>query len=65
MTNSADLATVVSAFNALPRHPEMPSGMAQNHWHISIRRVDIEPPGDVLFFCQPFSHYVHVEGKLM
>ena len=55
---------IVSNFNALPRNLRAPSGRVPNHWNISIRHVPMSPPGDLVFFVQPDSHYVHSEGPI-
>lgn len=58
------MPAIVRTFNALPDQPRLPSGFAPNRWHISIRHVAIPPEGYLVFFHQPDSHYVHVEGPL-
>ena len=55
---------LISNFNVLPRPARAPSGRVPNHWNISIRHVAISPAGDVVFFVQPDSHYVHTEGPI-
>ncbi|KAL8891101.1 MAG: hypothetical protein Q9192_005786 [Flavoplaca navasiana] len=55
---------LISNFNILPRPARTPSGLVPNHWNISIRHVALTPPGDLVFFVQPDSHYVHVEGLI-
>lgn len=60
-SNPSDL---IKNFNELPRNPRAPSGMVPNHWNISIRHVCLNPPGDLVFFVQPDSHYVHTEGPI-
>lgn len=55
---------LISNFNALLRPAQAPSGRVPNHWNISIRHVAISPPGDLVFFIQPDSHYVHTEGPI-
>ena len=59
-----DPATLVPAFNALPRNPKVPSGLVANHWHFSLRRVPLDPPGTLLFIINPASRYCHVEGPI-
>lgn len=56
--------TIISRFNSLPRKELSPSGIVKNHWHFSIRRVPLEPEGDVLFIVNPESHFVHTEGQI-
>lgn len=58
------MPAIVQTFNALPDQPRLLSGFAPNRWHISIRRVAISPEGYLIFFHQPDSRYVHVEGPL-
>jgi hypothetical protein len=41
-----------------------PSGAVPNHWHISIRKVPLEPSGHLIFVVQPDSHYVVTEGPI-
>lgn len=55
---------LISNFNTLPRPARMPSGQVPNHWNISIRHVALSPPGDLVFFVQPNSYYVHSEGPI-
>ena len=55
---------LISNFNVLPRPAQAPSGRVPNHWNISIRHVAISPAGDLVFFVQPDSHYVHTEGPI-
>ena len=55
---------LISNFNALPRRPRAPSGLVPNHWNISIRHVALSPPGDLVFFVQPDSGFVHSEGPI-
>lgn len=59
-----DPVSLVSTFNALPRNQLSPSGTVPNHWHISLRQVPLQPPGQVLFLINPAARYVHVEGPL-
>ena len=35
-----------------------------NYWNINIRHVPLNPPGDLVFFAPPDSHYVHTEGPI-
>lgn len=58
------MPAIVQTFNALPDQPRLQSDFAPNRWHISIRHVAIPPEGYLVFFRQPDSHYVHVEGPL-
>lgn len=55
---------LISNFNALPRPTRAPSGLVPNHWNISIRHVAFSPPGDLVFFVQPDSQFVHSEGPI-
>lgn len=55
---------LISNFNALIRNARVPSGLVPNHWNISIRHVSLSPPGDLVFFLQPDSQYVHTEGPI-
>ena len=55
---------LISNFNTLPRKARAPSGLVPNHWNISIRHVSLSPPGDLVFFVQPDSEYVHSEGPI-
>ncbi|KAL8643545.1 MAG: hypothetical protein Q9226_008294 [Calogaya cf. arnoldii] len=55
---------LISNFNSLPRPAMTLSGRVPNHWNISIRHVAISPPGDLVFFVQPDTHYVHTEGPI-
>ena len=55
---------LISNFNALPRRTRAPSGLVPNHWNISIRHVALSPPGDLVFFVQPDSQFVHSEGPI-
>lgn len=55
---------LISNFNALPRPTHTPSGICPNHWNISIRHAPITPPGDLVYFVQPNSYYVHTEGPI-
>ena len=55
---------LISNFNNLLRTPRSPSGMVPNHWHISIRHVPLNPPGDLVFIVNPEAHYVHTEGHI-
>ncbi|KAL8878827.1 MAG: hypothetical protein Q9198_003440 [Flavoplaca austrocitrina] len=55
---------LISNFNILPRPARTPSGLVPNHWNISVRHVALNPPGDLVFFVQPDSQYVHVEGPI-
>lgn len=57
-------AEAVATFNALPRDPNSPSGLAPNHWHFSLRLVPIPPPGLLLFNINPAAQYVHTEGPI-
>lgn len=57
-------AETVAAFNALPRDPNSPSGLAPNHWHFSLRLVPIPPPGLLVFIINPAAHYIHTEGPI-
>ncbi len=59
-----DPTALVSTFNALPRNQLSPSGTVPNHWHMSVRQVPLQPPGQVLFLISPAARYVHVEGPL-
>ncbi|KAL6718701.1 hypothetical protein ACLMJK_002935 [Lecanora helva] len=59
-----DPTTIVPTFNALPRNKLSPSGSVPNHWHISLRTVPLQPPGELLFIISPPSRYIHVEGPL-
>lgn len=59
-----DPSQLVATFNTLPRRPLAPSGNVANHWHISVRHVGLEPPGDLLLIVNPAARYVHVEGPL-
>lgn len=61
---ASDLASLVSTFNALPRNQLSPSASVPNHWHVSLRQVPLQPPGQVLFLISPAARYVHVEGPL-
>ena len=56
------MASAVQTFNALPRQQLAPSGAVPNHWHFSIRHVQLEPPGDLVFLLNPAARYIHVEG---
>ena len=55
---------LVANFNTLPRKGLAPSGLVPYHWNISIRHVSLPPPGDLVFFVQPDSEYVHTEGPI-
>ncbi|KAL8843498.1 MAG: hypothetical protein Q9170_000002 [Blastenia crenularia] len=55
---------LISNFNALPRPSTAPSGLVPNHWNISIRHVELSPPGDLVVLVQPPSDYVHAEGPI-
>ena len=55
---------LISNFNALPRRARAPFGLVPNHWNISIRHVALSPPGDLVFFVQPDSQFVHSEGPI-
>lgn len=55
---------LVVKFNNLPRPAQAPSGLVPNHWNISIRHVPLSPPGDLVVFVQPDSHWVHSEGPI-
>ena len=57
-----DLQELVRTFNKLPRSPKTPSGLVDDHWHIAIRHVPLEPPGDLLHLVNPGSRYTHSEG---
>ncbi|EKD20833.1 uncharacterized protein L3040_000938 [Drepanopeziza brunnea f. sp. 'multigermtubi'] len=59
---SQSLEDLVRAFNALPRSPKTPSGLVDNHWYFAIRRVPLEPPGDLLHVVNPGSRYNSTEG---
>ena len=37
-------------------------GAVSNHWHFSVRPVDLEPPGDLLFILNPESRHIQMEG---
>lgn len=52
---------LAAAFSALSRQEKTPSGKMDNHWHICVRSVDIEPAGLVLLIVNPPSGYIHVE----
>ncbi|KAG8526668.1 uncharacterized protein KY384_008097 [Bacidia gigantensis] len=54
---------LIKTFNALNRPQTLPTGLP-NHWNISIRHVPLSPPGDLVFFVQPDSHFVHTEGPI-
>lgn len=56
------MASAVQTFNALPRQEKAPSGAVPNHWHFSVRHVQLEPPGDLVFLLNPAARYIHVEG---
>lgn len=51
-------------FNALPRLPLAPSGLVPHTWNITIRHIPLPPAGDLVFFVQPESHFVHTEGPI-
>ncbi|KAI4258125.1 MAG: hypothetical protein L6R42_005287, partial [Xanthoria sp. 1 TBL-2021] len=55
---------LTSNFNTLPRPARTPSDRVPNHWNISIRHVALSPPGDLVFFVQPNSYYVHSERPI-
>lgn len=57
-------AEAVAAFNALPRNPITPSGLAPNHWHFSLRLVTISPIGLLVFIINPAARYIHTEGPI-
>ncbi|CAF9942894.1 MAG: hypothetical protein ALECFALPRED_010202 [Alectoria fallacina] len=59
-----DPTALVSTFNALPRNQLSPSGSVPNDWHMSVRQVPLQPPGQVLFLICPAARYVHIEGPL-
>lgn len=54
-------AAVVQAFNNLSRDKLTPSGLL-NHWHFTIRHVDLDPPGDLVHLVHPFSNFIHCAG---
>lgn len=54
-------AAVVQAFNNLSRPEKSPSGLP-NHWHFTVRHVDLQPPGDLVHIVNPNSHYTHCAG---
>ena len=58
------MPAMVQTFNAIADQPRLRSNLAPNRWHISIRHVALPPQGYLVFFHQPDSHYVHVEGPL-
>ncbi|KAI9739053.1 MAG: hypothetical protein M1834_007265 [Cirrosporium novae-zelandiae] len=58
------MEAVISSFNSLPRKETVPSGIAPNHWHFSMRHVPLDPPGDVVFILNPTVRFCHVEGPL-
>lgn len=64
LAGTPPITAVIPTFNALPDQPRLPSGFAPNRWHISIRRVPLPPEGYLIFFHQPDSHYINVEGPL-
>ena len=55
---------IVSEFNSLPRPQRASSGLVPNHWNITIRHVDMRPPGDMVFFVLPDAHHTHCEGPV-
>jgi hypothetical protein len=56
------MEATVAAFNQLPRHEKVPSGLASNHWYFAIRYVPLHPPGDMLHIIHPESRYVVTAG---
>lgn len=54
-------AAVVQAFNNLTRPEKSPSGRP-NHWHFTIRHVDLDPPGDLVHLVNPNTHFTHCAG---
>jgi hypothetical protein len=60
--STMDLQELVRTFDKLPRSPKTPSGLVDDHWHIAIRHVPLEPPGDLLHLVNPGSQYTHSEG---
>ncbi|KAI4274049.1 MAG: hypothetical protein LQ337_004225, partial [Flavoplaca oasis] len=54
---------LISNFSILARPARTPSGYVHNHWNISLRHVALTP-GDLVFFVQPDSQYVHVGGPI-
>ena len=55
---------LLTNYNAHRRPTLAPSGKMPNHWNITIRHVPLSPPGDLVFFVQPDSHYVFQEGPI-
>ena len=64
MSSSAEADSLVAKFNSLPRDRKVPSGTVEAHYHFSIQRVPLTPPGHLLFIIIPAIQYVHVEGPL-
>ncbi|EPS41346.1 hypothetical protein H072_4763 [Dactylellina haptotyla CBS 200.50] len=58
------LFDIVKTFNSLPRSPSLPSGLNYNIWHFSIRHIPLHPPGDILFFVNFVSQFIHIEGPI-
>jgi len=65
-SSQTTLSQLVKAFNALPRRSMTPSGLLRNHWHISIRHIELQPPGDVVFFynLDPNTNFMKVSQPL-
>lgn len=54
-------STFVSVFNRLPRpHPDL-YRLDFNHWHFSLRNIDIGPPHTMLFLVSPAGRETHFE----
>ena len=59
-----ELQDLISNFNALPCPATALSGLVPNHWNVSVRRVTLSPPQDLVFIVQPNSEYWHIEGPI-
>jgi hypothetical protein len=62
--SSVPLPELVRAFNVLTRPRRAPSGLVPNNWHISIRRVPLEPQGHLVFLVNPESHFINAQGPI-
>ncbi|KAN0065388.1 hypothetical protein ACQY0O_001224 [Thecaphora frezii] len=52
---------LAKVYNELPRQQKTPSGLMENFWTASVRKVTLEPPGLVMQLVNPGSRYIHVE----
>ncbi|RDB20576.1 hypothetical protein Hypma_012150 [Hypsizygus marmoreus] len=56
------MSDLITKFNALPRHPQVPNTQVPNAWVFTIRHVPIPPAADLVMVVNPHTHEAHCEG---